>query len=368
MKKFGLIFLFSILLFQACGEGEGTSWSRFLSLEYWRTQKEIQDLITQGNQASQNGNHAFAIGKFRKAYRLAPEKSQIPLQIAKEYAFLAVKNPDAEMEKKESIYWLMQAYRANPDLSLKEIQQAPFGILKDLDFYQSLVGDLKENSGNKRDERSWITKRLTSIQAIVRETQVISQQLGRIFGFFYRLFDWIGFQIILFFLCILVICSFFRILGFSFNPSILLLSFLLTILIWHLTFRVATGGASGGWHSIIRLSLVGLAVLLVLKALPIALNYGWNGIQRKLRSSSFYYHTFKSPRGEKRKDLRKYLFNLEEANEKLLKIGYQILAHKTGSSSDKSFKKPNSEQLKELMLEIELVRKQIHEMTEKTIE
>jgi len=164
MKKILLIsflfFVFFLSLFSSCQFDSSSekksslshSLSQIFSLHHWRVKNEVKVLIEEAKQESAHGNHAMALGKFRRAYRLVPQKNFLPLEISKQYAWIAYKDSSLTYEKAKALDWLMNSYRANYELTLQEISAPPLSVLAGMSLYESLKERLKSPGKQDRND------------------------------------------------------------------------------------------------------------------------------------------------------------------------------------------------------------------------
>ena len=316
---------------------------------------ELKTLLQEAKLAETNGNEAFAIGKYRKTYAQYPSQTQIPFIVAGLYAQIAQKNPSSQVEKQKSIEWLYRARLVDPSLTLTQLKQPPFSVLKKEPSYQSLLRNYGE--GASGFSLQIISKK---IDDLFTEVKWLALKMRNFFSALYRVGNWIGFQVVFFFFCMLLVNFLLRQLGFSLGIFLWLCSFTMVSLGWYFAIRVVSGGASDGREVIGQVLLYAVILFVVLFTFRFLASWIWFFCRRLWITSNMHRSWIQKSHGDHNRNIRSFLFHLEEVQADLMKKGHQLL-----SLPKDTF--PHDEK-KKLALEIEVLRQKIQALVAHPIE
>jgi hypothetical protein len=346
-----LLFLLCAVLFLGCHTGHESPFS----LQYWQTKREVEGLLEEGRRAENERRWSYAIGKLRKAYRLAPENKDLPLRIARLYAHLVQESSENQHAREESLGWLYRAYLIDADLNVETLTKKPLSILEKSPLYQTILKQTALKTGEKPGDYRTAVRILNRFNAMMAEMSAILKQVGQVLNQLAQIGEWLGFQVLLF-ICLILLFSFLlRLVGFPLGPSLWLVSTLLTTLFWHGFYRVLSGGQSGGWQPILKLLGVTFALFIGGFLCKILMTRLFFLFRRWLITSKGFQKTFtrilRKKTRESNLNFRRFLFDLEETQAELVRLGHQYLAAQT------------DEEMRQLSLKIEIKRQEIHHLT-----
>ena len=320
-------------------------------LSFWRGQVSAQKALYDARSAEQEERYAYAIGKYKKAYHLDPGQKHLPLKISRLYCLIAERMPGSQYERDEAIFWLYRARLVDPDFSTAALSAPPFSILKDVSEYQLILAN---NPAASRAASSKTERFFMPILQRLQEIQAISVQMGQILKGFYRLTSWLGFQVIFFLILVFGTNVFLRFVGFQADRGLWALAFVGSIIIWHLSARVISGGQSGGWLPVFQVAGMALMFFLGLQLFKVTFNALSETFLRRWRRTSVY-QTWRLKRPDAlnapNESLHQFIFSVEIAQDRLLQLGQHYL--RSQSESERQ----------ELQRELQVLRTQIHRLT-----
>lgn len=319
----------------------------YLGPDFWHTRAKAQAIIREGSQRESQGDFAFAIGKYQQAYRLSPQETQLPLLIARNYARIAGSNPAASYEKQKSLEWLYRAFLVDNQFGEAVFHEADFQVLENEDVFKAL----KKNFGLSSDrEILSVLKRLT---AMARETQVVVGEIGSVLRGISGILEWVGFP----FLCLMFLTLFFQWGFFQFGfPRGLFtttLGFLLGTGVWVYGNRILSGGGRTGAGAVFEILFTGGMVLLVIFFCRLGFRWLRQRILRAWKRSRLYHRYFFRPLCQAPLSFKDQLFRLDNLHHQL-----RLLGHRYVLSDD-------TEETQDILRQLEALRSQIHQVTEK---
>lgn len=341
-RRFGAALLL-VLLLSACQNNWFSGW-------------QVRQLREQAQAAEAKGDLAFAVGKLRKAYGLLPSEKDLPLEIARLYAQMVREKPELTFEKQQGALWLYRAMLVDPERTETVMQKSPYAALKGDAAYDALAahrGTPPENA---------IVGMLQHLNAVMNESLEASRQIGRVVSFLVDLAHRAGVQVLGFLAVVLLCGMLLRQLGFLFGLPLWTVSFVAAAALWHMVYRVASGGNSGGWEPLVK---VAVAVLLLVAALRLAgfvlrlLGYyirrAWltSAVGQKFSRAAWrlrWQHMTLQPQISEAA-LRREVFHLEEICERFAQASRRYLL---SASADER---------RELSLTLDELRREIHALT-----